>query len=163
MDRDSDILKRYTAASLRELVIIALFMFVFYLLSIRFDLFERLMQFCLKHEEQEFDEIIILLNFVFLTALVFSWRRWLDIRKLGKNLVTRNLELQEALRQIKLLQGVLPICSNCKRIRDDKNEWHQIEEYMSLHSEAEFSHGLCPDCARKLYPRLYGEKTGDQL
>ncbi len=60
-------------------------------------------------------------------------------------------ELQEALSRVKLLSGLLPICSHCKKIRDDAGYWQQIELYIRDHSEAEFSHGLCPDCADKYY------------
>ncbi len=63
-------------------------------------------------------------------------------------------DLQKALAEIKQLSGLLPICSGCKKIRDDKGYWNQIEEYISAHSEATFSHGLCPDCLKKLYPDL---------
>jgi PAS domain S-box-containing protein len=68
-------------------------------------------------------------------------------------------ELQKALDEIKKLQGILPICSHCKQIRDDKGYWSQIESYIGAHSEAKFSHGICPDCAKKLYPEfdLYPE------
>jgi len=61
-------------------------------------------------------------------------------------------ELQDALAQIKKLSGLLPICASCKKIRDDKGYWNQIESYIRDHSEAEFSHGICPDCMKKLYP-----------
>ncbi len=60
-------------------------------------------------------------------------------------------ELQEALNTIITLKGMLPICSQCKKIRDDKGYWNQIEGYIESHSEAEFSHGLCPECMDKLY------------
>jgi PAS domain S-box-containing protein len=63
-------------------------------------------------------------------------------------------ELQEALTNIKILRGMLPICSSCKKIRDDKGYWTQIEAYIRDHSEAEFSHGVCPDCMKKLYPNI---------
>ncbi|MBF0549449.1 MAG: PAS domain S-box protein [Deltaproteobacteria bacterium] len=66
-------------------------------------------------------------------------------------------ELQEALAKVKLLSGFLPICASCKKIRDDRGYWRQIESYIRDHSEADFSHGICPDCARKLYPELYDE------
>lgn len=62
------------------------------------------------------------------------------------------VRLQEAHEQIKVLQGLLPICAYCKNIRDDQGFWHQVEEYVSLHSEAEFTHGICPVCAKKFYP-----------
>jgi len=64
-------------------------------------------------------------------------------------------DLQEALDKVNLLSGLLPICASCKKIRDDKGYWNQIETYIRDHSEAEFSHGICPDCAQKLYPGLY--------
>lgn len=61
-------------------------------------------------------------------------------------------ELQQALREVKTLSGMLPICANCKKIRDDQGYWNQIESYISAHSQALFSHGICPDCAKLLYP-----------
>ena len=63
-------------------------------------------------------------------------------------------ELKSALSKVKLLSGFLPICASCKKIRDDKGYWNQIESYIKKHSEAEFSHSICPDCAKKLYPEL---------
>jgi len=61
-------------------------------------------------------------------------------------------ELQEALAQVKTLSGLLPICSGCKKIRDDHGYWNRIETYISEHSDAQFSHGICPDCAQKYFP-----------
>ncbi len=63
-------------------------------------------------------------------------------------------DLQEALASVKSLSGLLPICANCKKIRDDKGYWSQVENYISQHSEATFTHGICPDCIKKLYPDL---------
>ena len=63
-------------------------------------------------------------------------------------------ELQDALVNVKTLRGLLPICSYCKKIRDDKGYWNQIESYIRDHSDAEFSHGMCPECLKKLYPDL---------
>jgi PAS domain S-box-containing protein len=62
------------------------------------------------------------------------------------------VKLEKALEEIKRLKGILPICASCKKIRDDKGYWQQIEAYIRDHSEAEFSHSLCPDCIKKLYP-----------
>lgn len=64
------------------------------------------------------------------------------------------VELYRALGNVKTLSGLLPICASCKKIRDDTGYWNQIEDYISQHSEAQFSHGLCPDCMRKLYPEV---------
>ena len=65
------------------------------------------------------------------------------------------VELQEALAEVKKLSGLLPICASCKKIRDDKGYWNQIEIYIEQHSDALFSHGICPDCLKSLYPGLY--------
>jgi hypothetical protein len=66
-------------------------------------------------------------------------------------------ELQDALAKVKTLGGLIPICASCKKIRDDQGYWTQLETYLAKHSDAEFSHGLCLDCLRKLYPDLSGE------
>ena len=67
------------------------------------------------------------------------------------------LELQAALVKVKTLSGLLPICASCKKIKDDQGYWKQIESYIREHSEAEFTHGVCPECAKKLYPQYYKE------
>jgi hypothetical protein len=67
-------------------------------------------------------------------------------------------QLQEALASIKTLSGLLPICYSCKQIRDDKGYWNQIETYIHDHSDAQFTHGICPACATKLYPEYYPDK-----
>ncbi len=59
------------------------------------------------------------------------------------------LELKNALAQVKRLEGIIPICMYCKKIRDDKDCWNQMEQYITDHSEAQFSHGMCPTCAEK--------------
>jgi hypothetical protein len=68
------------------------------------------------------------------------------------NLEAANDELERALGDIKQLSGMLPICASCKKIRNDKGYWEAIELYLRTHSEVEFSHGICPDCAKRLYP-----------
>lgn len=73
----------------------------------------------------------------------------LRVLQLQMNLAARVRELEEALARVKQLQGLLPICSYCKKIRDDQNYWQQVEGYISEHSEAIFSHGICPDCFEK--------------
>lgn len=66
--------------------------------------------------------------------------------------VVAQIELREALNHVKTLRGLFPICSGCKRIRDDEGYWNQIEIYVAKHSEAEFSHSICPTCVERLYP-----------
>jgi K+-sensing histidine kinase KdpD len=64
-------------------------------------------------------------------------------------------ELQQTLGQVKQLSGLLPVCSSCKKIRDDNGDWKQMETYISNHSEVLFSHGICPECIERLYPEQY--------
>ena len=72
-----------------------------------------------------------------------------------KSLIT---QLQKALQEIKTLSGLLPICASCKKIRKDDSTWQAIEDYITSHSEADFTHGICPECAHRLYPELYRHK-----
>ncbi|MGO9016206.1 MAG: response regulator [Dissulfurispiraceae bacterium] len=71
-------------------------------------------------------------------------------------------ELQESLAKVKRLSGLLPICASCKKIRDDKGYWNQVETYLSEHSDAKFSHGICPECGKKLYPEFYDKVWGKE-
>ena len=77
------------------------------------------------------------------------------IRRLNAKLELRNMELSEALAEIKTLRGILPICSYCKQIRNDEGYYEQIESYLAHNSEVDFSHTICPDCAEKHFPGLH--------
>ncbi len=91
--------------------------------------------------------------------VVLIWNRRLNreihkrkqIEKGNEKLI---VELKDALARVKTLSGLLPICANCKKIRDDQGYWNQIESYLSSHSGAKFTHGICPECARELYPHI---------
>jgi DNA-binding response OmpR family regulator len=72
------------------------------------------------------------------------------VLQLQKALAARVKDLEEALANVKMLQGLLPICLYCKKIRDDRNYWQQLDKYVAEHSEARFSHGICPDCYAKV-------------
>jgi len=71
-----------------------------------------------------------------------------------------NRKLSASLKEIKILHGILPICSFCKRIRTEADTWAQLERYIHEHSEADFSHTVCPECLRKHYPDIYDRKYG---
>jgi len=88
--------------------------------------------------------------FVCIALIVPFWIIVRDFSRLEKT----TARLQGALDNIRALEGLLPICANCKNIRDDDGYWHQVEVYIRNNSEAEFSHGICPTCAQKLYPEL---------
>ena len=69
-----------------------------------------------------------------------------------QELLMRTQELERALREVKVLRGLIPICAKCKRVRTDTGDWQQLEEYIQDHSEAEFSHGICHVCMKEVYP-----------
>lgn len=85
---------------------------------------------------------------------VVNKRRALEKEK--ENIIT---ELQKSLEEIKTLRSILPICSSCKKIRDDKGYWHKLESYFAKHSQTDFSHGICPECMKKLYPDFNKNKN----
>ncbi|MBP7146921.1 MAG: response regulator [Acidobacteria bacterium] len=87
--------------------------------------------------------------------LVRAIRYALERRKLTVEREQLIVQLQEALAQVKRLTGLLPICIACKRVRDDQGYWKQIETFVQDHSEASFTHGICPQCGRDLYGDLY--------
>jgi hypothetical protein len=101
-------------------------------------------------------QLFLLVSLISLTLfLLFIFYRYEKQR-------VKNLALiREALDKVKVLSGFLPICASCNKIRDDKGYWNQIESYIKEHSEAEFSHSICPECAKKLYPGIY--KSGDTI
>ncbi|MCG3211784.1 MAG: hypothetical protein FOGNACKC_05430 [Anaerolineae bacterium] len=82
-------------------------------------------------------------------AIVLSLLAWFTAREAVQSRMLK--------REVKALEGILPICSFCKKIRDDAGNWQPLEEYISLHSEAYFSHTFCPECGRKHYPDIFKE------
>ena len=90
------------------------------------------------------------------------------VRLLFRNLKSKEKQQEEliekltlALSEIKTLRGIVPICANCKKIRNDEGFWQQVENYVELHTEAAFSHGICPDCRKKLYPEFTPDDTDE--
>lgn len=85
-----------------------------------------------------------------------------DLKRAERENAQLVADLTAALAQVKKLSGFLPICASCKKIRDDQGYWRQVEEYIREHSEAEFSHSICPECAKRLYPDIYRGKVDRQ-
>jgi GAF domain-containing protein len=99
------------------------------------------------------DEIARARQAVDLTALALeNARLFQSVRQSQMDWETLSLELQDALDNVKTLRGLLPICSSCKKIRDDSGYWQGVDDYVRDHSEARFTHGMCPECLRELYP-----------
>lgn len=105
---------------------------------------------------------MVMMMFIVFIAILHKLRSEQKIIRDQKKLLERELneksllvkDLGEALNKVKTLKGLLPICSYCKKIRDDKGYWNQLEEYVSKNSDANFSHSICPDCSQKYYPDL---------
>ncbi|MDP3286111.1 MAG: hypothetical protein Q8M56_16910 [Desulfobacterales bacterium] len=98
-----------------------------------------------------------LVSLLFVTLMAYgleaSREKYLNmVFEKNKILLAEKINLEKALGEIKTLSGLIPICSKCKKIRDDKGFWQQVEVYVQDNSDAEFSHGICPDCFKKLYP-----------
>jgi DNA-binding response OmpR family regulator len=91
-----------------------------------------------------------------LYARIEVGRRMIELQE---TLATRIEELRQALDQVKTLRGIVPICANCKNIRDDQGYWNQVDVYIRDHSEAQLIHGICPDCMKKLYPKIGNDET----
>jgi len=108
----------------------------------RFDVLEQIVEWSSKHEQYELDEFISTAVVMVFVLLIFSVRRGLETMKKAK-------QLQKALDEIEVLKGIIPICSYCKKIRDDQGMWNQLEAYIRSHSSAEFSHGICPECMKE--------------
>lgn len=98
------------------------------------------------------------ISFLITTAIFYVSAAGLfqGMRRLVDKVDKQNRELEAALKEIKTLHGLLPICASCKKIRDDQGYWQQLEEYLGDHTQAEFTHGLCPECMKELYPELKG-------
>jgi hypothetical protein len=98
--------------------------------------------------------------FVVGIILIYLYTSYL-VEYTSRNNFSVSAQLMESISEIHQLSGLLPICASCKKIRDDKGYWNQMETYISTHSEADFSHGICPDCAHELYPDVKFEHTGE--
>ena len=85
-----------------------------------------------------------------------------ELKQSVAELGSKNQALEDALAKVKLLSGLLPICAGCKKVRNDAGYWNDIENFVAEHSDAEFSHGICPECIEELYPDLYQQLNTDE-
>jgi sigma-B regulation protein RsbU (phosphoserine phosphatase) len=97
------------------------------------------------------------------TELLARVRAGERVIKLEQSLRQKNAKLSDALAQVKRLKGLLPICMFCKKIRKDEGYWQQVEEYMYEHSEADFSHSICPECMTEHYPEYAKKKKAREI
>ncbi len=138
----------------RILLLVAASMFISeIMITLLFSLFPQM-----TPAQEGFLDSSLLLIFVVPLLYVFFYRPFLlDIkeRKKAENEKEATIvELKKAMEEIRILKGLIPICAKCKKVRDDAGYWQHIEVYVRERSEVEFSHGICPDCAKELYPGL---------
>jgi hypothetical protein len=141
-----------------ELLIILALGITVYIFATSYDILERIVEFSRQHENWELDEFITVSVFFVFALALFSLRRWKEVINSNMVILQHNKDLHTALSELKQLRGIIPICASCKDIRDDEGFWHQVELYVRDHSEAEFSHGICPDCKEKLYPEVFSNE-----
>ena len=102
---------------------------------------------------------------VFLLCTIFAYAIESLRERFDNESRTLIAQLEQALSEVKTLEGLLPMCANCKKIRDDTGYWNQIEAYLQVHARARFTHSVCPDCVRELYPEFveeYMKNSGDR-
>ena len=109
--------------------------------------------------------LILIMGTLFsVSASLFAWSlekglSYMErkVEERTQDLKKQNEELSQAMSEIKVLRGFVPVCASCKKIRNEQGYWEQLEVYLEQHSEAQFSHGLCQECIKRLYPKYYKE------
>jgi hypothetical protein len=147
--QDRAFVKKYSLQV--EITLCLIMVLIIYMVSARLDLLEALFQFTQTHEAWELDELVPTAAFSSVVLMVFAFRRWMVSRALRKRLSRKVDELTKAQAEIRQLTGIVPICSACKKIRDDEGFWQQVESYVEQHTQASFTHSMCPDCLKEHY------------
>jgi type VI protein secretion system component VasK len=142
----------------RDLVIIALLALILFAVSAAFDLFNRIIEWVYTHDTWQLDELFTVAVYLVGAGVVYGWRRYRELiaqiarRERAEAEQARLIpELENALADVSRLKNLLPLCSSCRRVRDDRGYWSEVEEYVEIHFSTRFDDGLCPECARKLY------------
>ena len=133
---------------------LALIAIISFLIFSKFDVLEKAIEFARRYEHYEIDEIIstsLVLMFALFFIVLKNKKKAL---RLNTELEKKSKKLEDAIAEIKQLKGILPLCSYCKRIRDDSGSWEQVDTYLQKHSGADISHSLCPDCIKEHYPQI---------
>jgi hypothetical protein len=125
------------SAALKDLIALLSIGILLFAFASIFHVFERFAEFHQKHGVGPIDDLIIAFAVLAIALAVFSLRRWTELRRALANIVT--------------LQGLIPICASCNKIRDDVGYWNRLESYIETHSEAELFHTICPMCLKKVY------------
>jgi hypothetical protein len=131
-----------------------------FVLSARFDVFNKIVDWMYHHDTWQLDELFNVAVYLVGATAIYAWRRYRELAK--ETLQRKNAEsekaqivprLEQALADVSYLKKLLPMCSSCKRVRDDRGYWEEVESYVELHFSTRVDTGLCPDCATRLYRR----------
>jgi hypothetical protein len=137
----------YQTRARNDLVVLALVGVLLFFVVVRFEVFERFSAWSRIHESWQLDEALVAIALLAFAAALYALRRWQDL----KREVARR-HVAEAVTE--RLEGLLPICAGCKKIRDGVGSWVAVEVYVSARTQAAFTHGICPECRQRLYPEL---------
>lgn len=138
----------YRKTLFRGLAITLILSALTYLVASALDLFERLLPLMEEYEAYNLDEFFFVAIVAFLCLVILAF-------KLQKEIAVLRMEAE-----LNRLKKLLPICAHCKKIRNDKGYWQQVEEYIGTHTDTRFSHGLCEGCAERHYAEFQPKKVG---
>jgi hypothetical protein len=150
-----------TNQSTIDLFIIAAILPVSFVFFGRFDILEKIVELSSKYENYEIDELVSTIIVLVFCLGVFSIRKWREMVQSKKIVLQKNKKLEDAINEIKQLKKILPLCSFCKKIRNDSGYWEQVDWYIQKNSWADISHSLCPECMEKKYPTEYAAIYSD--
>ncbi|MGH7725143.1 MAG: hypothetical protein ACREOU_06900 [Candidatus Eiseniibacteriota bacterium] len=137
--------------ALRDLIGVAALAALAFAILVRLDAFEQIAAFSRSHESWQMDELVTLAIVLAFGGAIYSYRRWRDQ---ASEMALREKAEEEA----RVLRGLLPICASCKKIREKDGAWTVLETYLVRHTEAELTHGICPECTTRLYPEIARRK-----
>ena len=151
--------------SIRDAVVIVLLATIIYVASAFFDVINKVISWFMAHESLQLDEFTTVLIFLVIASVVFDWRRRNEVLQEMQRRERAEAErdrliphLESALYDVQVLSKLLPICGECKKVRDDKGYWDEVELYLQAHFDMRITYGMCPECAKRLYRRAEGEK-----
>ncbi len=146
----------------KEMLLIIAGAIIVFFVAKELDTSETIISFLGRYEKYDLDEFLTVLIFLVFALAFFAVNQWREVVRLNQSLQIANNDLMKALSDVRVLREILPICSNCKKIRDDDGYWKQVELYISENTNTLFSHGICPDCLEKMYPDYAEQLKNEQ-
>ena len=138
----------------QEVWLVLLVSFFVYLVAHRFDPIDKLVIFMQRYEKYEVDELLAVALFLVVGLALFAVKRWRELLLTVMLVQDKNRQLEKAIQEIHVLKEIIPICSYCKKIRNDEGYWKTLESYITEYSGAKLSHGICPDCLKEHFPEV---------